>query len=246
MMADAGVRGARELFPSGLEQPEGSFRFSLDALLLAEFAAECLPECGTVADLGTGCGVAALALLLSCPGWTAAGLEIQPELVQAAQRNVCRLGLEDRMFVHEGDVSDSSALKQTREALLGLCGVSAGNVDALPLFDAVLCNPPWRLAEAGRVPPSTLRRVALFGTEQTLPEFFRAADALLTTRGTLIAVCGAERLADALAALPERLHAERLRLVFTRKSAPATFVLLLARKDGRAALRVEKLELTAS
>ena len=244
MIQNAAIQAARELFPSGLEQPEGSFRFSRDALLLADFAMECLPDCGTVADLGTGCGVVALSLLLSCPGWKAMGLEIQPELVQAARRNICRLGLEDRMSVLEGDVSDSFSLKQAREELFRRCGFSAGKTGELPLFDAVLCNPPWRLSDAGRVTPSELRRVALFGTAQTLAEFFRAADALLTRGGTFAAVCGAERLADALAALPARLHAERVRLVFTRKDVPATFVLLLARKGGRAALRVEKMDLT--
>ena len=42
-------------FPSGLEQPEGSFRFSSDALLLAEFAVESsLPERTRFADPRTG------------------------------------------------------------------------------------------------------------------------------------------------------------------------------------------------
>ncbi len=244
MMRDEDVQAAREVFPAGLEQPEGGFRFSRDALLLSDFAKEkCLLEHGAIADLGTGCGVAALAFLLSCPGWSAVGLEVQPALVQAARRNSCRLGLEDRMLVLEGDVSDASALKRTRSALRGLRGVPASSGEPLPLFDAVLCNPPWCLAGTGRTPSSDLRRGALFGTERTLPEFFHAADALLKQRGMLVAVFGAERLASALAALPERLHAECVRLVFTKGGAPATFALLLARKNGRAALRVEKSEM---
>ena len=46
--------------------------------------------------------------------------------------------------------------------------------------------------------------------------------------------------------LPPRLHAERLQFVFTREDAPAAFVLLGARKNGRAALRVEKRTLPAT
>ena len=88
-----------------------------------------------------------------------------------------------------------------------------------------------------------MRRTALFGTAETFPSFFGAADALLKNGGRFAAVSGAERTADMLAALPARLHPERLRFVFTRRDAPAVFVLLEARKNGRAALRVDRLEL---
>ena len=53
---------ARALFPSGLFQPEASFRFSADALHLADFALSALKGGETVADLGAGCGVIGLAL----------------------------------------------------------------------------------------------------------------------------------------------------------------------------------------
>ena len=59
------ARSARDVFPAGLEQPEGSFRFSADALLLAKFTAgQALPENAVLAELGTGCGVVSLAVLL--------------------------------------------------------------------------------------------------------------------------------------------------------------------------------------
>ncbi len=227
-------------FPSGLEQPEGSFRFSGDALLLADFAVECaLPPQAFFADLGTGCGVVALAALRRMPLWHGVGLEIQPPLAAAACRNAERLGLEERFCVVEGSVSDEAALRSLRTRLSLSAG---GGGDTLPLFDAVLCNPPWRREGAGRVPPSVMRRTALFGTEQTFPGFFSAADALLKNAGQLVVVSGAERTADLLAALPERLRPERMRFVFTRRDAPATFVLLAARKNGRGALRVERQE----
>lgn len=227
-------------FPSGLEQPEGSFRFSGDALLLADFAVECaLPPQAFFADLGTGCGVVALAALRRMPLWHGVGLEIQPPLAAAACRNAERLGLEERFCVVEGSVSDEAALRSLRTRLSLSAG---GRGDTLPLFDAVLCNPPWRREGSGRVPPSAMRRTALFGTEQTFPDFFSAADALLKNAGQLVVVSGAERTADLLAALPERLRPERMRFVFTRRDAPATFVLLAARKNGRGALRVERQE----
>lgn len=222
-------------FPAGLEQPEGSFRFSTDALLLADFAGQvALPEKAFVADLGTGCGVVALSVLRERASWKAVGVEVQPLLAAAARRNAVSLGLESRFFVVQGDVTSRECLREARAVL-------SGGKDGNPgLFDAVTCNPPWRREGAGRLPPSDMRRMALFGTERTFPAFFSAADGLLRSGGVLAAVSGAERTAELLAALPGRLNPELLRFVFTRPGAPATFVLLLARKNGRAALRVER------
>lgn len=235
------IRTMNAAFPAGLEQPEGSFRFSGDALLLADFALELpLPEGACFADLGTGCGVAALAVLRKAASWKGVGLDIQPALAAAAGRNASRLGLAERFCALLGDVASSSDLRAARLALTGEAGEPNG---VLPLFDAVICNPPWRREGAGRLPPSDMRRTALFGTAETFPSFFGAADALLKSGGRLAAVSGAERTADMLAALPARLHPERLRFVFTRRDAPAVFVLLEARKNGRAALRVDRLEL---
>ena len=234
-------RTGAEAFPAGLEQPEGSFRFSADALLLADMAAEAsLPEKALVADLGTGCGVVALSVLRRKPLWKAVGLELQPALVAAARRNACRLGVSSRFFAVQGDVAVRESLRAARASLQPE-GVEEGR--ALPLFDAVLCNPPWRREGTGRLPPSDMRRTALFGDARTFPAFFSAADGILENGGLLITVSGAERTAELLAALPARLHPEVLRFVFTRRDAPAAFVLLLARKNGRADVRVERLEL---
>lgn len=224
---------------SELEQPDGSFRFSADALLLSDFTGELhLPENTLFADLGTGCGIIALLVLKKNRFWRGAGLEIQKELTDAARRNAELLGLGSRFFPVDGDVCSPKSLRAVRSCFLQ----KEAKTDLLPMLDAVFCNPPWRRTGDGRMPESAMRRKALFGTEHTLPSFFAAADALLKNGGVLAAVCGAERTADLLEALPSRLHPERLRFVFTRRGGPATFVLLMARKNGRGKLRVDKLE----
>lgn len=234
------ARSARDVFPAGVEQPEGSFRFSADALLLANFTAgQALPKNAVLAELGTGCGVVSLAVLLEKPDWRSVGLEREAVLAEAAERNAAALGLSEAFLPLCGDVASRDDLRRMREALLGRTEAS-GNLSGPPLFDCVMSNPPWRVEGDGRTPPSDLRRRALFGTPETFREFFASADALLKNGGLLTAVAGAERTADLLAALPRRLHPEVLRFVFTKDGAPAEFVLLMARKNGRGALRVEK------
>ena len=238
MKESAHIRAARNAFPAGLEQPEGSYRFSADALLLAAFtAAQALPENAALAELGIGCGVVSLAVLLEKPGWKSVGLERENVLADAAARNAEALGLEEAFTPFCGDVTNRDDLRRMREALV--CS-EGGQLSGPPMFDCVMANPPWRVEGDGRVPSSDLRRRALFGTAETFREFFSAADALLKSGGLLTAVAGADRTADLLAALPKRLHPEVLRFVFTKESAPAEFVLLMARKNGGGALRVEK------
>ena len=145
------------------------------------------------------------------------------------------LGLEDRFDVVKGDVEDAGSLRRLRAVLSAMRGIEGES----PMFDAVLCNPPWRKAGSGRLPPSELRRRALFGDGETFARFFGAADALLRQGGAFFAVGGADRTADMLAALPERMHPEVLRFIFTRKDAPAEFVLMKAVKNGRCGLKVE-------
>ena len=238
MTQSASILAAREAFPAGLEQPEGSFRFSADALLLANFTAEqALPERAALAELGTGCGVVSLAVLLKKPEWQSVGLEREAVLAEAAANNAETLGLSHAFTPLSGDVTNREDLRKMREALVA---GEEGKLSGQPLFDCVMSNPPWRMEGDGRMPPSELRRRALFGTPETFREFFNAADALLKNNGLLTVVAGANRTADLLAALPKRLHPEILRFVFTKENAPAEFVLLMAKKNGKGALRVEK------
>lgn len=230
------IEEARRRFPAGLRQPEGSFRFSADALLLAEFAAEqCADGPGSFADVGSGCGVVALALLLRKERWSGVGLEILPGPALAAAENAALLGLDGRFRMELGDAGDPGRLRAVRRALASMRGDSGGQ----PMFDAVVSNPPWKLSGEGRTPPSDARRTALFGDGKTFGIFFGAADALLRQGGALYAVSGAGRTADMLEALPGRMRPELLRFVFTKQGAPAEFVLLKAVKNGRGNLRVE-------
>lgn len=225
---------ARARFPRGLVQPEQGFRFSRDALLLADFAAGLdLPPAAAAVDLGAGCGVAGLGLLLRRPDLgRVVGVERDAFQVKAARLNIRRLGLSDRCSVVAGDLKRTATLRAARAAL------PAPPEDGAS-FHLALCNPPWRLEGAGRTPPSPTRRAALFGDETTFPLFLGAADRLLAFQGALALVCGAERLPDVLAALPPRLRPVRLRFVHGRTGKAAAFFLLEARKGSKAALRVE-------
>ena len=99
----------REFFPRGLAQPEGGYRFSLDSILLACFASPGRNHVGI--DLGCGCGVIGLALLLRHPGLTLTGVELDEDIIQFAEKNLVDLHLSDKLSIQQGDVADWRAEK---------------------------------------------------------------------------------------------------------------------------------------
>jgi release factor glutamine methyltransferase len=62
---------------------------------------------GRLADLGTGSGAVALALLSDRPGWTAVGVERSPGALAVARENARRTGLEARVDLRHGDLFSS-------------------------------------------------------------------------------------------------------------------------------------------
>ena len=235
MHTDEPFYSARQLFPRGLEQPEGSLRFGADALLLAAFAARSVESLNasrqahlTAAELGCGCGAALLGLALRCPGVTGLGLDREAPLVQAATANAARLVLTERLRFAEADLADRKRMSE----LAGTTGVShAGKVDL------VLANPPYGVA--GRPSSRSMRERALRGAqseesrEYVLQLFCRAAAALLRHQGCFCCIYDAQALPQLCAALNDAgLGLRHLLPVRTHRAKPALRILALARKHA--------------
>lgn len=180
----------RGLFPRGLLQPAGGFRFGADTLLLAAFAADSLPPAQTRGakaltglDLGTGCGAAGLGLLLLRPDLELAilGLDNGPEMVCAATENTRALGLDGRFRAEVADVNDFRR----------------------PGFDLALANPPFRKPGTGRVCAGEARNRARFEGPGGFAAFAACAARCLRPRASLFVVHLAERLPELLRVLED-------------------------------------------
>lgn len=240
---------ARQRFPRGLEQPPGSFRFSADALLLAAFLTA--DDGAKVLDIGTGCGVVALAMLCANPRSTATGLDREPLLVETARRNAERLGVADRFSSFCLDVGKNEifAKKQhpvapCRPSVNVASGLLPGKT-SLPFsthtlppwgtFDIVLANPPYRKPQCGRLPENPLRRAALFEEENTLRAFCRCAFKAIAPDGRFGVIYPWSRLGDLKAAILQAgLHAARILEIRTRPEPEPKFVLVESSKHPAA------------
>jgi tRNA1(Val) A37 N6-methylase TrmN6 len=206
-------------FDLTIAQPRRGYRFSLDALLLADFAA----TTGTnrFADLGTGCGVIPLILCRRFPDASAVGLESNPDMASLAEANVQRNGLAGRIKVIAHDISHAASLFPVSS------------------FDGVTCNPPFRTPGSGRISPKSGRDTARHESTAGITDFLAAAKFLVKPGGRIWFVYLADRLAEFIQRAVElNLSLLRLRLVHGSLEAPAKIFLAELAKSRRGSTTV--------
>jgi len=218
------MQQARQDFPTGLSQPEQGYRFSVDALLLG-----CYPEPRREAralELGTGCGVAALTLLLGNPGLElrAVGIDADSAMLGHARCNAQQLDLTERFTAVHLDVRN----------------IRASSSIEPESFDLVLANPPYRTAKQGRQSRVPAKNQARFEISAGIQEFVSAAAYALKNRSRFVLVHLAEKCFSVSEVLRrQRLEPKRFRFVHGRNDSPARLVLIEALKNGRPGVLVD-------
>lgn len=189
-------------------QPDTGFRAGLDAVMLA--AAVPARPGETALELGAGAGTASLCLEARVPGVVVTGAEIDPWLAAMANDNAAANGMAARFFA----------------------------VDAFDLppelksdFDQVMCNPPFH--GEGVASPDPDRAAALMDGGQ-LTDWLKLGLQRTVSNGFFTSILRADRLAEAMAVLPDR--GVTVFPLWPRAGVPAKRVILQVRKGSRAPL----------
>ena len=201
-----------------LIQRRSGYRFTSDAVILAHAA---LGARGRLVDLGTGCGVIPVIVAKFGRADAVTGVEIQPELVDIAARNVVDNGVADRTAIVHGDI------RRIR--------------DLLPAqsFDQVIANPPYLAVTAGRINPDHERAVARHEILCRIQDILAAALHLLRNHGVLRIIYPNTRLVDlALQLRRKGLEPKRLRFVHDHADGPSKVCLVEATKNARAQVEI--------
>lgn len=216
---------ARVRFPAGLVQPVGSYRFGLDALLLACHAAREIEgisareSASRAVELGCGCGASILALALLKNQLQCLGIELEDALAEAARANALLMGCHGRVKIAHMDIADIKTL--------------ADHGQCQSQYDLALANPPWRKPCQGRAPASILRRAALCGEEGILDVFCKNAAALLRHHGIFAAIVPPDLITDLCGACGRaRLGLKRILPVAPFAGQPAKRLLVSAQKNA--------------
>ncbi|PIE59682.1 MAG: hypothetical protein CSA32_02525 [Desulfobulbus propionicus] len=202
-------------------QHEKGYRFSVDALLLA---GSYEPKSGErqVLDLCCGCGVVGLILAYRYHALSVSGFEMQAQLAALAADNIQNNTLASRMQVIQGNVLDISTHFKPES------------------FDVVVCNPPYRKGESGRLNDAEEAALARHESEARQEDFVSAAAFCVKNRGRVLFVYPAVRLAGLTACFQEKqLQIKKMQLIYSYPGEQdASLVILEAMKNGGEQCRV--------
>jgi tRNA1Val (adenine37-N6)-methyltransferase len=190
-----------------ITQSQTGFRSGLDAVMLAAAVPAVTGQ--SFLELGAGDGTASLCLAARVPGVSVVGVEREESLVALA----C-----DNAAANHAD-----------------CTFVAADIFALPAelkreFDQVFCNPPFH--GEGQASPDAARAAALMDDGQ-LRDWLKLGLQRTVSGGFFTAILRADRLNEALAALPQT--GVSLFPLWPREGVAAKRVIIQARKASRAA-----------
>lgn len=199
-------------------QSQDTFRFSMDAVLLARFCT--VPAKGHILDLCSGNGVIPL-LLSTRTKATITGVEIQSKLVELARKSIAlnQLGSQIKM-IHQD-------LKQFK---------GDGSRDH---YDLVTVNPPYLPSKRGDTnlnPYVAAARHEIFCSLEDVV----AACARVTKTGSKVAMIHRpSRLVDIICLMRQyKIEPKRVRFVHPKQGNEANMVLVEGIKDGKPELRL--------
>ena len=202
-------------------QKKQGFRFGVDAVLLSDFAQVKKKE--IVMDFCTGTGIVPLLLYGKKEPLKIIGIEIQEDFIDMARRSVAYNGLENRITMVEGDLSNQEENKN------------------YPKVDVVTVNPPYKKENSGILNEQDALTIARHEVSLKLEDVVKAASICLKDHGRFYMIHRPERLVDIMALMRTyHLEPKSMRMVYPNVKKPPTMVLIEGRKGGNSFLKVRE------
>jgi tRNA1Val (adenine37-N6)-methyltransferase len=209
-------------------QKRQGYRFSLDAVVLADFV---VCSKGRAAakrktrylDLGTGSGIILVLLAKWGAGLTGYGVEIQEALADMAGRNLQLHNLQDRFEILSMNLKDLPSR------------FPRGS------FDWITSNPPYRRLRTGRLNPDPQKALARHELTASLEDICRVMAFLLREKGRSFLVYPASRFAGLVEQLRKvGLEPKTVRPVYPKPGEKACWVLVEAVLHGKEEVAIEQ------
>lgn len=195
-------------------QSESEYRFTTDAVLLANFCNDmkgklCVEFCA-------GSGVISILVVAKKHPAHVVAIELQPQLADMARRSVQLNRLDNVIDVVCGDV------------------LNAANFIDHPA-DVVVCNPPYRRLGSGETQLANNLALCRHEIAITLEQVISTASKTLNNRGTFYLVHQAERIAEIISTCSKfNLAVKEIVPVCPRRGREPNLVLIRAVKCGGA------------
>ena len=196
-------------------QDDKLFKFSLDSILLAEYASNFTNDKMEILDLCTG-NMAVPLIMSKYTSSRIIGFEIQKEVYELGLKSLKENNLEANLTIINDDVKKIKEYYKSE------------------FFDIMVCNPPF--FKVGSSLKNQKEGLSLARHEETitLEDIFNIAKGFLKNNGALIMVHRANRLDDIIN-LGTRYHLniKNIQLVSTKKGKKPSIVLIRAVKNSK-------------
>ncbi len=200
-------------------QPADGYRFSIDSLLLADFAGP--RQRDRVLELGAGCGIISMLLADRYPEIHITAIEIQHPLAGLAEKNIRINHMEEQIKIIREDLNNIQRI------------LPAGS------FDYVVSNPPYRPPDTGRICINSQEALARHEILTTLTGILKAARYALRPGGRIAVIYPADRSISLFSGMREMsLEPKRARFVHPDANSQARMILVEGCRDAGVELRV--------
>ncbi|MGL4820677.1 MAG: tRNA1(Val) (adenine(37)-N6)-methyltransferase [Bacilli bacterium] len=194
-------------------QSDSVFSFSLDAVLLANFASIPIQK-GKIIDLCSGNAIIPLILSKRSKA-KIVGVEIQERLVSMAERSIAYNGLTERIQMVQADLKTYTAEQCT--------------------YDTVTCNPPYFQLNEGMLRNGNEHfTIARHEVMCTLDDVIFRASRLAKEGGKVAIVHRPNRFIDIVTSMrAHRIEPKRIRFVYPKQNKEANVVLVEGIRGGK-------------
>lgn len=201
-----------------LIQKQDTFKFGVDAVLLADFAG--VRPGDKAVELGTGTGVIAILVYAKKKPGSITAVEIQPDIADMAARSIMLNDLQQYIEVKCIDLREAPEL-------LGKAR-----------YDCVITNPPYVRRSSGINNPQETKAISRFEIMCTLEDVVHSARELLRPGGKLFMVHRTDRLADIIYTMrSERVEPKRIRFVHPSPGKRPHLLLIEGARGGNPELK---------
>jgi tRNA1(Val) A37 N6-methylase TrmN6 len=201
-------------------QKKDTFRFGVDAVLLANFAK--VKKGARILDLCSGTGIIPFILAGKTDASSITGIEIQDEMVEMAKRSVLFNKLEDRIEFIQRDLKDLEYLK------------------TLPQVEVVTVNPPYKLKNSGIINVDDRNAIARHEIKCTLEDVVIAAKIIMKDNGKIFMIHRPDRLADIIYTMRNyKIEPKLIRMIQPNVKQAPNMVLVEGQNNGGRFLKWE-------
>jgi tRNA1Val (adenine37-N6)-methyltransferase len=196
-----------------LIQKKDSFRFGVDAVLLANFAK--IKRRFKVIDLCSGTGIIPFIIAGKTDAEKITGIEIQENMVEMAKRTVELNNLEERVDFINLDLKDVKYLSNLEKA------------------DVVTVNPPYKLKNSGLISMNDKNAIARHEICCTIEDVIVAAKAVLKHNGRIYIIHRPDRLVDIFCSMRKhKIEPRQIRMIHPNYTKAPTMLLIEGQNNG--------------